>query len=109
MAFHACLRLSSGHSPFLLPKQPNLSQSLLLLLSQTEKPQAEVWHFLPELSPPFRQKPAFLVTQVASFLLNNGVPYDECLNNSPTSLTSEVSGDKSHLVAAPCWSRLLGD
>lgn len=68
-----------------------------------------MWHFLPELSPPFRQEHAFSVTQVASFLLNNGVPYDECLNNTPTPLTEEVPGDKSHLVAVPCWSKLLWD
>lgn len=72
-----------------------------------EKPKVEVWHFLPKLSPPFRQDPAFSVTQLASFLLNNKVPYDEHLNNTPTPLASEVSGDKSHLVATPCWSKLL--
>ena len=49
------------------------------------------------------------MTQVASFLLNNGVPCDECLNNTPIPLALEASGDKSHLVAVPFWSTLFGD
>lgn len=107
MTFHARIKLSSGHQPPSYSPEPSSSQTLLLLLSQTEKPKAEVWHFLLKLPPPFRREPAFSLTQVASFLLNNGVPYDECLNNTPTPLTSEVSGDKSHLVAMPYWSKLL--
>lgn len=94
--------------PFLLPKQPNSSQIAAATVTDfSEKPKAEVWHFLPELSPSLRQETAFSVTQVASFLPNNGVPYDKCLNNTPMPLTSEISGDKSHLVAMPCWSKLL--
>lgn len=78
--FHTCMR-----------QPPHCLTHVRNCCCQTERPKWEAWHFPQQPSPPLRWDPSLLMTQTASCLLNNGVPCDKCLNNTPRPCFGETT------------------